>query len=201
MRSRWSVPRAAKHLVISTFHSLGVRILRSEYGEKLGLKQQFSILDSDDVLGILKEAGATQRQRARTQAGNGAISGWKSEGRHSGTSPKPPRGAKARPTSIVAAARDAALRGTPRGLPGRRFRRPHQPAAEALAARRRSAREVAGARFRYVLVDEYQDTNAIQYEMLKSLVGDPDDGTARCSPRWATTTRASTAGAARPSTT
>jgi ATP-dependent DNA helicase Rep len=45
-------PRAAKHLVISTFHSLGVRILRAEY-EKLGRKQQFSILDSDDVLGIL----------------------------------------------------------------------------------------------------------------------------------------------------
>ena len=44
-------PRAAKPLVVSTFHSLGVRILRSE-GERLGLKEQFSILDSDDVLGM-----------------------------------------------------------------------------------------------------------------------------------------------------
>ncbi|MBC7956355.1 MAG: UvrD-helicase domain-containing protein, partial [Cytophagales bacterium] len=50
--------RAAKHLVVSTFHSLGVRILRAE-GERLGLKPQFSILDSDDVLGVLKDAGAT----------------------------------------------------------------------------------------------------------------------------------------------
>ena len=50
-------PRAAKNLVISTFHSLGVRILRSEF-ERVGLKQQFSILDSDDVLGILRDAGA-----------------------------------------------------------------------------------------------------------------------------------------------
>jgi ATP-dependent DNA helicase Rep len=35
-------PRAAKPLVVSTFHSLGVRILRSD-GEALGLKPQFSI--------------------------------------------------------------------------------------------------------------------------------------------------------------
>ena len=49
--------------------------------------------------------------------------------------------------------------------------------------------------FRHVLVDEYQDTNAVQYELLKALV----DRRARtaCSRRWATTTRASTAGAAR----
>ena len=45
-------PKAAKHLVVATFHSLGVRILREE-GERLGLKPQFSILDSDDVLSIL----------------------------------------------------------------------------------------------------------------------------------------------------
>ena len=49
-------PRAAKDLVISTFHSLGVRLLRSD-GERVGLKQQFSILDSDDVLGVLRDAG------------------------------------------------------------------------------------------------------------------------------------------------
>jgi superfamily I DNA/RNA helicase len=53
------------------------------------------------------------------------------------------------------------------------------------------------AQFRHVLVDEYQDTNAVQYELLKALVR-----RARASsPRWATTTRASTAGAAPPSTT
>jgi ATP-dependent DNA helicase Rep len=55
------------------------------------------------------------------------------------------------------------------------------------------------AQFRHVLVDEYQDTNAVQYELLKALVG--RRGRARRSPPWATTTRASTAGAAPPSTT
>ena len=50
--------RAAKDLAISTFHSLGVRMLRAD-GERLGLKAQFSIMDSDDGLGILREAGGT----------------------------------------------------------------------------------------------------------------------------------------------
>src|SRR5690606_33453498 len=68
-------PRAAKHLVISTFHSLGVRILREE-GERLGLKQQFSILDADDVLGILKEAGGTTDNNL-ARRWQWAISLWK----------------------------------------------------------------------------------------------------------------------------
>ena len=50
-------PRAAKHLVVSTFHSLGVRILREE-GERIGLKKQFSIFDSDDVLSQLRRVQA-----------------------------------------------------------------------------------------------------------------------------------------------
>jgi ATP-dependent DNA helicase Rep len=49
-------PRAAKDLAVSTFHSLGVRMLRTD-GARIGLKPQFSILDSDDVLGVLRDAG------------------------------------------------------------------------------------------------------------------------------------------------
>ncbi len=44
--------------MISTFHSLGVRLLRED-GTALGLKPAFSILDSDDVLRLLRDAGAT----------------------------------------------------------------------------------------------------------------------------------------------
>jgi ATP-dependent DNA helicase Rep len=47
--------RAAKGLAISTFHSLGVRLLRED-GAAIGLKPTFSILDSDDVAGLLRDA-------------------------------------------------------------------------------------------------------------------------------------------------
>ena len=71
-------PKAAKHLVISTFHSLGVRILRAE-GKKLGLKEKFSILDSDDVLSILKDAGVST-DNALARRWQWAISAWKNQG-------------------------------------------------------------------------------------------------------------------------
>ena len=74
-------PRAAKNLVISTFHSLGVRILRSE-GTRLGLKEKFSILDSDDVLGVLKDAGATT-DNALARRWQWTISLWKNQGLNS----------------------------------------------------------------------------------------------------------------------
>src|ERR1700744_2066420 len=70
--------KAAKDLAISTFHSLGVRMLRED-GTRLGLKEQFSILDSDDVLGVLKDAGgATDNKLARQW--QRTISLWKNLG-------------------------------------------------------------------------------------------------------------------------
>ena len=51
-------PSLAKGLTISTFHSLGVRILREE-ARFAGLKPQFSIFDSDDAMGIIQDLLAT----------------------------------------------------------------------------------------------------------------------------------------------
>ena len=70
--------RAAKDLAISTFHSLGVRMLRSD-GPSVGLKEQFSILDSDDVLGVLREAGGCS-DNALARRWQWAISLWKNQG-------------------------------------------------------------------------------------------------------------------------
>src|SRR5205823_14539608 len=71
-------PKTAKPLVVSSFHSQGVRILRSE-GARLGLKGQFSILDSDDVLGILKDAGGCS-DNALARRWQWTISLWKNQG-------------------------------------------------------------------------------------------------------------------------
>src|SRR5574341_977381 len=77
-RAKSLVGRAAKDLLISTFHSLGVRLLRED-GERLGLKPQFSILDSDDVLSILRDAGGTT-DAALARRWQWAISLWKNQG-------------------------------------------------------------------------------------------------------------------------
>jgi ATP-dependent DNA helicase Rep len=156
-------PRAAKHLVVSTFHSLGVRILRAEF-EKIGLKQQFSILDSDDVLGVLKEAGASS-DNALARRWQWTISLWKNQGLDSaGVVPANEDERVAQRVMQRYEERLAAYQAVDFddliGLPHRLLQRDPE-----VRARWQDT-------LRYLLVDEYQDTNAIQYEMLKSLAGE-----------------------------
>ena len=87
-RAKALVGRAAKDLAVSTFHSLGVRMLRSD-GTRLGLKEQFSILDSDDVLGVIKDAGASS-DMALARRWQWTISLWKNQGLDA-PAPPPPR--------------------------------------------------------------------------------------------------------------
>ena len=61
--------------LVSTFHSLGVQIVRSE-ARALGLKPAFSILDADDSGGILQQALATT-DRKLLRAAQTRISLWK----------------------------------------------------------------------------------------------------------------------------
>ena len=155
--------RAAKHLVISTFHSLGVRILRSEF-EKLGLKQQFSILDSDDVLGILKEAGASS-DNALARRWQWTISAWKSEGKSSAT--VEPGDADEQVAQRVMQRYEERLAAYQAVDFDDLISLPNKLLRDDADVRARWQEQL-----RYVLVDEYQDTNAIQYEMLKSLAGE-----------------------------
>jgi ATP-dependent DNA helicase Rep len=155
-------PRAAKHLVVSTFHSLGVRILRSEF-ERVGLKQQFSILDSDDVLGILKEAGASS-DNALARRWQWAISGWKNQGLSSAT--VEPANDDERVAQRVMQRYEERLAAYQAVDFDDLIGLPHK-----LLLRDAEVRAKWQDTLRYLLVDEYQDTNAIQYEMLKSLAG------------------------------
>jgi ATP-dependent DNA helicase Rep len=156
-------PRAAKDLVVSTFHSLGVRILRTE-GERLGLKPQFSILDSDDVLGVLKDAGSSS-DNALARRWQWTISLWKNQGKNADT--VEPQNDDERIAQQVMKRYEERLAAYQAvdfddliGLPHQLFQRD----AEARAKWQNT--------LRYLLVDEYQDTNAIQYELLKSLAGE-----------------------------
>ncbi|MDB5820698.1 MAG: rep [Rhizobacter sp.] len=158
--------RASRELVVCTFHALGVRILRQD-GKRLGLKEQFSILDSDDVLGILRDAGGST-DAAQAKRWQWTISAWKNEGLNADeadaqattdderVAAKVMKHYEARLTAYQAVDFDDLI-----GLPRK------------LLATDDEARREWQQRLRYLLVDEYQDPNAIQYELLKSLV-DPE---------------------------
>jgi ATP-dependent DNA helicase Rep len=159
--------KAAKDLAISTFHSLGVRMLRED-GAKLGLKTQFSILDSDDVMGVLKDAGgATDNKLARQW--QWTISLWKNTGITSDTAPMVAKDADEQVAARVMKLYEERLTAYGAvdfddliGFPLKLLQRDEE------------ARTKWQKLFQHVLVDEYQDTNAVQYELLKQLVGDPE---------------------------
>ncbi len=160
-------PKAAKPLVISTFHALGVRILRAE-GERLGLKPQFSILDSDDVLGLLKDAGGSS-DLAQARRWQWTISLWKNQGLDSEQAEREATTDDDRVAARVMKRYEERLAAYQSVDFDDLILLPHR-----LFHRDAEARAKWQDLLRYVLVDEYQDTNAIQYELLKALVSHPD---------------------------
>ncbi len=163
-RAKGLIGRAAKDVVVCTFHALGVRMLRQD-GAVLGLKPQFSILDSDNVTSILKDAGgstdiATARQWQWT------ISAWKSAGLTAEQALAQAADDNERVTAVVMGRYEERLTAYQSvdfddliSLP-LKLLRDHE-------AVRQKWQSMVG----HVLVDEYQDTNATQYEVLKLLVG------------------------------
>ncbi|RZS46804.1 UvrD-helicase domain-containing protein [Sphaerotilus mobilis] len=156
--------RAAQKLVIATFHSLGVRMLRED-GESLGLKPQFSILDADDVLGVLRDAGGTT-DAALARRWQWTISLWKNQGltweQAEGAAQDADEVQAARVMKLYherLSAYQAVDFDDLIGLPLK------------LLLSNDTARLKWQTQLRHVLVDEYQDTNATQYEMLKAIVG------------------------------
>ena len=163
--------RAANKLAVSTFHSLGVRILRT-HGERLGLKPNFSILDSDDVLSLLKDAGGST-DNALARRWQWAIGAWKNRGFGSAEAEADGAGLDARAADEAQVAVRVMKRYEERlaayqavdfddliVLPAK------------LLGRDAEVRDAWREQLRYVLVDEYQDTNGVQYELMKLLAGE-----------------------------
>ncbi|MBI2381781.1 MAG: DNA helicase Rep [Gammaproteobacteria bacterium] len=159
--------REASGLTVSTFHNLGLNFIRKEL-KHLGMKPGFSVFDDQDSLLLLKELTHSDlsANKDELQALSGRISNWKND--------------LVLPEQALREARDES----------------DYLAAEVYAAYSRhlraynavdfddlilvptlmlqadaEARERWQNRIRYLLVDEYQDTNTSQYLLVKLLAG------------------------------
>ncbi|WP_028108016.1 DNA helicase Rep [Ferrimonas futtsuensis] len=159
--------KEARGLWVSTFHTLGLEIVRREH-KSLGLKPNFTLFDDQDSLALLKELTENELEGDKDQLNAliNAISNWKND--------------LVLPDKALQLARDpqsilfAQLYG--------RYRE-HLTAYNALdfddlimiptllLASSEEVRERWQNRIRYLLVDEYQDTNTSQYQLVKLLVG------------------------------
>jgi ATP-dependent DNA helicase Rep len=152
-------------LAISTFHALGLKILRGD-AKALGLSSRFSILDPDDTEAIVAELVATT-DRARARAAQWAISRWKNALVSPATALK-----TARSDDEAAAARAyQRYDDTLRAYQAVDFDDLIALPIELLAAND-SARACWRERCGHVLIDEYQDTNPAQYRLLRLLTGE-----------------------------
>jgi len=152
---------------LGTFHSIGVKLLR-RHAELVGLKSDFTILDTDDVVRLIKQliqAEGLDDKRWPAKQFAGMIDGWKNKGL---TPPDIPEGDS---------------RAFANGK-GRELYTAYQNRLKTLNAcdfgdlllhpisifrRNTDILKEYHQKFRYILVDEYQDTNTAQYMWLRLL--------------------------------
>lgn len=154
-----------KGLTLSTFHSLGVRMLREE-AELLGLKREFSILDAEDALGIIQDMLATT-DKGRLRGAAHTISLWK----NALMGPDEAERAAQTPTELDAARVYRSYEATLKAYQAVDFDDLVKLPAQ-LLEQNEEARLRWQHRIRYLLVDEYQDTNACQYRLVQLLTGE-----------------------------
>ncbi len=151
-------------IILSTFHSLGLSILRSE-SARVGLKNRFSILDAADSQGILSSLlRTTDRKEVREVAG--LISGWKNQL----VAPPVAAAMAASNEEHLAARIYLDYQATLAAYQAVDFDDLVRIPAE-LFSGDREALDKWQAKIRYLLVDEYQDTNLSQYRLIRLLCG------------------------------
>ncbi|HBV38933.1 MAG TPA: ATP-dependent DNA helicase Rep [Erwinia sp.] len=159
--------KEARGLMISTFHTLGLEIIKREYAA-LGMKSNFSLFDDQDQLALLKELTEEwlENDKNLLQQLTSTISNWKND--------------------LLDPAHAAAAAQSERDKIFAHCYSLYDQHLKAcnvldfddlillptlLFQRNLEVRERWQQRIRYLLVDEYQDTNTSQYELVKLLVG------------------------------
>jgi DNA helicase-2/ATP-dependent DNA helicase PcrA len=159
--------RPAEGLWLGTFHALCARMLR-RHAAQVGLSGNFTILDTDDQLRLLKQVMEAERidaKRWAPQALMGAIQRWKDRGLTPDriTPAEDIDFANGRSRALYAAYQDRL-----RALNAADFGDLLLHMTELLRSQPEILQQYHRT-FRYILVDEYQDTNLIQYLWLRLL--------------------------------
>lgn len=152
---------------LGTFHAIGAKMLR-RHAELVGLQSNFTILDTDDQLRLLKQlisAADLDEKRWPARSLAGLIDGWKNKG--------------LTPSDLDAGESELYANGR-----GQELYAAYQTRLKALNAcdfgdlllhmlvvlkTHRDVLEHYQQRFKYIMVDEYQDTNSVQYLWLRLL--------------------------------
>jgi len=154
---------------VQTFHAFGARFLRRE-AARAGLSPSFPIYDDDDQLrlvkGILAELGADDGETLTPRQALSRIDGWKGLALRADELRPDEHDAETSLARDVYLRYDAALARSGAVDFGDLLMRPVRLLEEDAALRARWA-----ARFEHVLVDEFQDTNPVQYRLLKLFAG------------------------------
>ncbi|MGZ8983587.1 MAG: UvrD-helicase domain-containing protein [Methylotenera sp.] len=156
--------KSTKGLTIATFHSLGLQMLRAE-AALLGYKPQFSILDSSDSFKIVADILATTDKQLLRKT-QWQISAWKNAFINADQAK-----AQADEELTHAAAKVYGLyQQTLRAYQAVDFDDLIKLPVE-LFEQHEEALNKWQRKLQYLLVDEYQDTNACQYKLIKMLTG------------------------------
>ncbi|MDX9988737.1 DNA helicase Rep [Thiothrix unzii] len=154
----------AKGLTVSTFHTLGLNIIKRE-AKRLGYKPNFSILDAQDSAAILKEL-AHKEDVEEADNLRWIISRWKND--------------------FISVAQSALIASTTDEKLAALLYEKYQRQIKAYNAvdfddlivlpvqlfeQHPDALQYWQQKLRYLLVDEYQDTNACQYRLIRLLAG------------------------------
>lgn len=152
---------------LGTFHAIGAKMLR-RHAELVGLQSNFTILDTDDQLRLLKQliqANDLDEKRWPARQLGGLIDQWKNKG--------------LTPDMLDAGESEQFANGK-----GQSLYQQYQDRLRTLNAcdfgdlllhmltilrKHRDVLEQYQTRFRYIMVDEYQDTNSVQYLWLRLL--------------------------------
>ena len=159
---------SSKGLIVSTFHTLGFDIIKREY-KHLGFKANMTLFDEHDQMALLKEltADLLQEDKELLRTLINRISNWKND--------------LCSPQQAMTLARDKQEQTFAHCYDRYNKQLRAYNALDfddlimlptLLFKQNAEVRSKWQEKIRYLLVDEYQDTNTSQYELIKLLVGD-----------------------------